>query len=193
MAALEVTWRVPDSWGRGPRPDLAALFPDGRPTVPGKAGGPLLLRWAPVRASAETTWLWLCQMRRAPYSYDLLDNLGRQSPRIPRRDMTDLALGQPIMTIFRVTGFEPGRSIDGQMDDPHTIKLFGPMAWRYAVLPSPVGSQIAVALWWTGPVTARAARWRCRVMAWGDLLMIRKQLLTLARLAEQWEGSGFAA
>lgn len=40
-----------------------------------------MYRAVDVTADPHTTYAWLCQLRAAPYSYDLLDNLGRRSPR----------------------------------------------------------------------------------------------------------------
>ena len=53
-----------------------------------------------IAAPPAMVFAWLCQLRIAPYSYDLLDNTGRRSPRTRSAALTDLAVGQPFVRIF---------------------------------------------------------------------------------------------
>lgn len=140
-----------------------------------------LFRAIDVRAPASVSFRWLCQLREAPYSYDALDNFGRRSPQQLTAGLDRLEVGQRVMTIFRLVGFEPGRSL--------TIvsrsRFFGRVACTY--LASPVGaddSRIVVKLLARdaggvlGPLLGR-------LLAPGDLVMMRRQLLNLKRLAER--------
>src|SRR5947209_7171649 len=54
-------------------------------------------RGVTVGTSAEYVWPWVTQIRLAPYSYDLIDNLGRRSP----QDLAALPeplVGEPFTT-----------------------------------------------------------------------------------------------
>ena len=140
-----------------------------------------LFRAVDVGAPAAVAFRWVCQLRVAPYSYDLLDNFGRRSPRELTPGLDDLEVGQRVMTIFRLASFESGRSFT---IDAHTT-LFGYLAVTYRVdSVDDERSRIVVKL-------VVAARRGCvawgmdRVLPAGDLVMMRKQLLTLKRLAQR--------
>jgi hypothetical protein len=139
----------------------------------------VLNRALDVAAPAAVTFRWLCQLRVAPYSYDLLDNGGRRSPRTLTPGLDRLALGQPMCRIFTLDSFEPGSSLTLRLTSARARRAFGDVAITYAVVP-------------TGPATSRiVARVRAagldpvrrRALAWGDLIMMRKQLRTFAALA----------
>jgi len=136
-----------------------------------------------IEAPPEIVFRWLCQLRAAPYSYDLIDNLGRRSPRELTPGLDDLEVGQSVMTIFELVEFQRDRQLTLRLR--RHSRLFGDIAVTYLLVPVAQGRcRLAVKLVvrYPGPLGARAfARW---FLPLGDLIMMRKQLLTLKRLAE---------
>ena len=139
--------------------------------------GPVLrmTRAVGVDAPPAAVWRWICQIAVAPYSYDWLDNRGHRSPR-------ELTAGDPSvgdrMQVFRVTDVEPGHQWTGV-----TIpKVFGRTSVTYAVEPAGAGSRLVCRITTSqrGPLAWASSR----LLAWGDLVMMRKQLLNLKALAE---------
>jgi hypothetical protein len=122
-----------------------------------------------IAAPPAIVFSWLCQLRAAPYSYDILDNLGRRSPRERDPELAHLRVGQRFMTIFVLQSFVDGEQI--------TLRSKG-VAVTYAVRPEGAGSRLHVRVLFGGPWLL------ARVLALGDLVMMRKQLLTLKSLAE---------
>ncbi len=155
------------------------------------AGDVAHFRAVDVRAPAPLLFRWLCQLRVAPYSYDCLDNVGRRSPRRLGRGLDELAPGQRVMTIFRLVAFERDRHLTMVLATPRAIALFGELALSYVVVPrSEDTCRLVVKLLACELVDGERARpsfpprlppW---LLAWGDLVMMRKQLLTLKGLAE---------
>jgi hypothetical protein len=139
-----------------------------------------LFRAVDVAAPAAVSFRWLCQLRVAPYSYDLLDNFGRRSPQQLTPGLEKLEAGQRVMTIFRLAEFEHGRSL--------TVVSRGRLAevaCTYAVEPrGERGSRIVLKILARYPGRLRPAALRL-LLPPGDLMMARRQLLNLKRLAER--------
>jgi hypothetical protein len=137
---------------------------------------PTLEAWRGVTVHADpaTVWARLRQVRLAPYSYDLIDNLGRRSPR-ELADLDDPAPGDPFTRSLgrdqgRILAVDPGREL--------TATIMGAYM-SYAVEPGERGTRLLL------KVVARTRPWLAPALSLGDLVMARKQLLTLKDLAEQ--------
>jgi hypothetical protein len=122
-----------------------------------------------IGAPVAVVYRWLCQLRVAPYSYDLLDNFGRRSPRTLTPGLEQLEVGQRFISIFRLVSFAR---------DEHITLATRATAVTYAVAPAGDATRLTVRVRYWGPRLLRAP------LLAGDLLMMRKQLLTLKELAE---------
>jgi hypothetical protein len=153
-------WGVTDAEVAAARP-CDALVP---------AGAVQTDRAISIAAPPATVFRWLCQLRAAPYSYDLLDNFGRRSPRTLTPGLDELAPGQRFMSIFRLESFAP---------DQHITLRARRTAVTYALEPEGAGSRLAVRVRMAGPQLI------VRPLVLGDVVMMRKQLLTIKELAER--------
>jgi hypothetical protein len=142
-----------------------------------------LYRAVDVDAATEEVFRWLCQLRVAPYSYDLVDNFGRRSPRRLTPGMDELAVGQRVMRIFRLASFERDRHLTLVLDTPGARRLFGEIAVTYAVSPRGAGARLVAKLLVRRP--RGLARHLSPLLPTLDLIMMRKQLLTLKQLCER--------
>jgi hypothetical protein len=142
-----------------------------------------MTRAVTVLAPPDVTWRWVCQLSVAPYSYDWVDNLGRRSPRELTPGAEELQVGRRMMSIFELVSVDPGRQWTGVVRGRRPTMLFGPVAVTYAVEPDGAGSRLVCRI--AVAARSRLARLRVRALAWGDLVMMRKQLLNLKELAER--------
>jgi hypothetical protein len=141
-----------------------------------------MTRAVSVRAPAALTWRWLCQVAVAPYSCDWIDNRGCRSPDTLTPGAGRLEPGQTMAVVFRLTSYDQGHQWTA-LTSPRGRRMFGPVAITYAAEPDGAGSRIVCRL----AVAARGplARVRAHALAWGDLVMMRRQLLNLKALAER--------
>jgi len=161
------------NWGASERERETAL-----PCDELMPGAPVRLHRAlDVQASAATTFRWLCQLKVAPYSYDLLDNRGRRSPRELTEGAERLEVGERFMQIFRLVSFAQDEHIT--LRSPRT-------AITYSVTGEDTRSRLLVRVLFMPPGGRAGELILGNALALGDLVMMRKQLLTLKALA----GSG---
>lgn len=138
-----------------------------------------------IDAPPEVVFRWLCQLRAAPYSYDWIDNWGRRSPRALTPGLERLQHGQRLMDIFNLVDFEHDSHITIRADSA----LFGQIAVSYVVHPRGEMSRLVVKLLLRVPRNPLGPVWR-RFLPAADLVMMRKQLLTLKALAEVTKRAG---
>ncbi|MFN2491838.1 MAG: hypothetical protein ABR501_03025 [Pyrinomonadaceae bacterium] len=149
-----------------------------------------LYRGITVEAPAHVLFRWLCQMRVAPYSYDWIDNCGHQSPIELTPGLDELELGQDVMGIFDLVDFQRDRHMTIRVK-PRTraAKLFGDIAGSYLIVPVVAdGPRHACRLLVKLTATYPEGLWGrlLRIwLPWGDLIMMRRQLLNLKQLAER--------
>jgi hypothetical protein len=144
-----------------------------------------LYRGVTIAAPARIVFRWLCQMRVAPYSYDWIDNGGRQSPQALTPGLENLVVGQDVMRIFTLVDFEPDRQLTLRLKPRSSAsRTFGDIAVSYVVVPGAANScRLLVKLIASYPQGAKGSFMRA-LLPWGDLIMMRRQLLNLKQLAE---------
>ena len=143
-----------------------------------------LYRGVTVAASAPRAFRWLCQLRVAPYSYDWIDNLGRQSPRRLIAGLENLAVGQDVMQIFTLLAYEKDRHLTLRTKPGRAQQRFGEVCVSYLVVPRGKDEcrlVVKMVIRYPSGVTGAVMR---RVLPAGDLFMMRRQLLNLKALAE---------
>ena len=145
-----------------------------------------LFRGVTINAPAEIVFRWLCQMRVAPYSYDWIDNSGRQSPRELTPGLENLSVGQDVMRIFNLVDFERDRQLTLRLKPRSSFsRTFGDIAVSYVIVPSSFRScRLLVKLIAIYPPGTKGSFMRA-FLPWGDLVMMRRQLLNFKQLAEQ--------
>jgi hypothetical protein len=138
---------------------------------------PVLQAWRGVRveAPAAAVWPWVAQIRLAPYSYDWIDNLGRRSPR-RLLGLPEPRVGEAFTTAGgrkrgRIVSVDPGRQLTGTI-----LGAF----MSYVLVPQERDATRLLL-----KVVMRTPRLAAPALSVGDLVMARRQLLNLKRLAER--------
>jgi hypothetical protein len=138
---------------------------------------PTLRAWrgVDVEAPAEMVWPWVAQVRIAPYSYDWIDNRGRRSPR-ELTGLTEPHAGEQFTTVGgrplgRILSVEAGKQLTGTIMGAYM---------SYVLVPQDRNATRLLL-----KVVMETSRPRAFGLTLGDLIMARRQLLNLKRLAER--------
>ncbi len=176
MASLSHTWGTESHERRLAFPcDHFIAYPD-----------EAVYRGVSIHASPDVIFRWLCQMRIAPYSYDWIDNSGRQSPSQLTPGLDALVIGQDVMTVFELVDFAHNQHLTIRIrHDTRAARVYGDVAVSYLIMPKSVRNcRLLVKIVVQYPRGAYG--WLARIfLPWGDLVMMRRQLLNFKALAEQ--------
>jgi hypothetical protein len=136
---------------------------------------PVLQAWrgVTVQARSDKLWRWVGQIRVAPYSYDWIDNLGRRSPK-EQRHLPEPAPGQ---NFSRVGGHPVGRILAVEPGVHLTGRIMGAVM-SYVLVPTGDSTRLLL------KIASAGNAWTAPLLSVGDLVMSRRQLLTIKRLAE---------
>lgn len=137
-------------------------------------------RGVTVNSPADIVFRWLCQMKIAPYSYDWIDNRGRQSPRTLTPGLDRLDVGQKIMGAPLVE-FEPNKHLTAGGES----KTLGKIYVTYLIVPQEHNEcrlLVKVLARYPRSITGLLLH---AFLPWGDLIMMRRQLLNFKTLSEQ--------
>lgn len=163
---------IGDRWGVTDEETLAKYDCDSY------VASPSLEAWrgVTVNTTPDRLWPWIIQVRLAPYSYDWIDNLGRDSPRElhhlddPRPgDPFTASAGRPLGTV---------RSVDHEVQ--LTAQIIGAhMSYQLTPIDD---HRTRLVLKVVAPQSLRLA---APLLSVGDLVMARRQLLNFKQLAEK--------
>jgi hypothetical protein len=136
---------------------------------------PVLQLWrgVTIEAPPDRVWPWVIQIRLAPYSYDWIDNLGRRSP----QDVRGLADPVPGEHFTTAGGVRIGRVLAVEAQRHVTGSIAG-VVISYVLDAQGDATRLLMKL------SAGRGRVVAPLVSLGDLVMARRQLLNLKRLAE---------
>jgi hypothetical protein len=119
-------------------------------------------------------WPWIGQIKVAPYSYDWIDNLGHRSPQ-QLMGLPEPVVGEPFTTAAtrrfgRILAVEPPKQLTGEILGAYI---------SYVLVPQGQTTRLLM------KIIASMSRLLTPALSVGDLVMARRQLLNIKRLAER--------
>jgi hypothetical protein len=145
-----------------------------------------LIRHIEICAAASEIFVWLKQLRIAPYSFDLLDNRGRKSPEFLIENLPPLKCGSHFLLAFHIYGFEENKYIAGRFCvpvNPPVNRFIREMLIEYRIQESGLNSILWCKIkgWYNHGLETKGF---FRVFSIVNLIMTKKQLGKIRKLSE---------
>jgi len=166
-------------------PSIPCFFIDSLPDISGTVCRELI-RHVEIRAGASDIFIWLKQLRLAPYSYDLFDNRGRKSPEYLVENLPPLKIGSHFLLAFHIYGFEENRYIAGRFCvpiNPPVNRYIREMLIEYRIRESGLNSILWCKIkgWYYHGIESKGF---FRIFSIVNLIMTKRQLRKIRKLSE---------
>ncbi|MET1255401.1 hypothetical protein [Aliikangiella maris] len=184
---LKKSWHRFYEWGVTPS-ELQREYPCDLVQSPPQT---VYFRGIDISTSVDKVFPWLCQMRIAPYSYDWLDNFGKQSPQYLTESLTQLEVGQVFMTGFKLVSFQHNQhvTIRSRFELDWWMKVFGDIVVSYCLFPVDDNRcRLIVKLRLAYPKGFFWGPMMKALLPPGDTFMMHKQISNFKKLAENSDG-----
>jgi hypothetical protein len=104
-----------------------------------------LIRHIEIKAGTPEIFVWLKQLRIAPYSYDFIDNRGKKSPDFIIENLPPLRTYAHFLLVFNILKFEENSFIAGRFCEPvnRPVNLYmKDMYIEYRIVRKPAKSEL---------------------------------------------------
>ena len=164
---------------------IPCFFIDSLPDIPG-TDYRKLIRHIEIHSGASDIFVWLKQLRIAPYSYDLLDNRGRKSPEYLIENLPPLKCGSHFLLAFHIYGFEENKYIAGRFCipvNPPVNRYIREMLIEYRIQESGVNALLWCKIkgWYNHGIASEGF---FRFFSVVNLIMTNRQLRKIRKLSE---------
>lgn len=146
-----------------------------------------LLRHIEIQACASNVFIWLKQLRIAPYSYDLLDNRGRKSPGFIIENLPQLKNNTHFLLAFHIFMFEENKFIAGRFCEPinppvnrYVKEMF--LEYRIQEIGTNTRLWCKVKGWYNNDIASKGFYWVFSIV---NLIMTSRQLRNIKKLSER--------
>lgn len=146
-----------------------------------------LLRHIEIQACASNVFIWLKQLRIAPYSYDLLDNRGRKSPGYIIENLPVLKVNTHFLLAFHILMFEENKFIAGRFCEPvnppvnrYVKEMF--IEYRIQEIGTNARLWCKVKGWYNNDIASKGFYWVFSIV---NLIMTSRQLRNIKKLSER--------